>query len=71
MAFGCRRRHHADPDIALDHPANGIEAAQLHPQFETAADPFGLLRQKALQSAGPVQTDEIAIKHLGKGAVFD
>ena len=71
VTFGCRRRDDADPDIALDQPANGVEAAQLHPQFEAAADPFGLLRQKALQGAGPVQTDEIAVEHLGKGAVFD
>ena len=71
MTFGCRGRHDADPDIALDEPANCVEAAQLHPQFEAAANPFGLLGQKALQGAGPVQTDEIAVEHLGKGAVFD
>jgi hypothetical protein len=44
VPFGCRCRHDADPDIALDQPANSVEAAQLYPQFEAAADPFGLLR---------------------------
>ena len=31
-----------DADIAFDQPANGVEASELHPQFEAAADPLGL-----------------------------
>ena len=58
VALGRRRRDDADPDIAFDQPADGVEAAQLDPQFETTADPLGLFRQKALQRARSVQTDE-------------
>ena len=65
-ALGRRRRDDADADIAFDEAADGVEAAQLDAQFETAADPVGLLGQKALQGAGSIETDEIEIERLGE-----
>ena len=44
VPLGGRRRNDTDPDIALDQPADRIEAAQLDAQFEPTADPFGLFR---------------------------
>ena len=67
MTFGGRRRHDADPDTALDEPADGVEAAQLNTQPETSTDLLRLFRQKALQGARPVETDKVEVERLGKG----
>src|SRR6185436_9168983 len=69
-AHGRGFRNDADADVALDEPAHGIEAAQLHAQLEPAPGALGLLRQESLQRAGAIQAYEVAIECLGKGDAF-
>ena len=42
LALRGGRRDDADPDIAFDETADGLEAAQLDAQFEATAQPLGL-----------------------------
>src|SRR5215471_20343945 len=70
MAFGGRRRDHADTDIAFDEPAERIEAAQLDPQFEAPADPLRFFAQEALQRARSVETNKIEVEGAGKRNLF-
>ena len=70
MPLGGRRRDDADPDIALDQPADRVKAAQLDPQPEATTDLFGLLGEKTLQCTRSVETDEIKIERLGKRDAF-
>jgi hypothetical protein len=59
-------RYDADADVALDHPADGIEAAQLHAEPERPSNAGGLAAKEALNGARPVEADEILVKHLRK-----
>src|SRR5664280_992204 len=59
-------RHDADADIALDQPADGIEAAQLHAQPQRPADAVGFVGKEALDRAGAVEADNVVFEHLGK-----
>ena len=61
-----RFRHDADADLAFHHPADRIEAAQLHAQPQRLADPRRLVGEEALDRAGAVEADEIMVEHLGK-----
>src|SRR6516164_4185503 len=64
MSLGGCRRDDPDPDIAFDEAADGIKAAQLDPQLKAATELFGLFRQKPLQRARSVQTDEVGVERL-------
>src|SRR5215472_17740012 len=70
MAFGGRRRDHADTNIAFDESTDGIEAAQLDAKFKAPAYPLCLLGQEALQRAHPVETDKIEVEGVGKRNLF-
>ena len=59
--------HDAEADARLDHAADRVEAAQLHPQPERAADPGRLVGKEALQRARPVEADEIVAEDVGEG----
>ena len=70
VTLGSGRRDDTNPDIAFDETADRIEAAQLHPQSKTPADPLGLFGQEALQCARPIQTDKVEVEGVGKGNPF-
>src|ERR1700694_5866331 len=57
--------HDADPDIAFDHSADRIEAAQLHAEAKRAPDAGRLAAEEALDGARPVEADEILVEHFG------
>ncbi len=59
-----RLRHNADADLAFDKPADGVEAAQLHPQAQRPPDAHRLAGEKALQGAGAIEPDEIVVENL-------
>ena len=61
-----RLRHDADADLAFDHAADRVEAAQLHAQPQRLADARRLVGEEALQRAGAVEPDEVAVEHLRK-----
>ena len=55
------------PTPGLDHAADRVEAAQLHPQAQRPADPGRLVGEEALQGARPVEADEVVLQHLREG----
>src|SRR5215510_9630960 len=59
-------RNDADPDIAFNQPADGIETAQLDTQAQRSANSIGLVCEKALDRAGAVEADHVVVEHLGK-----
>src|ERR1700751_2484017 len=66
VTLGRGRWNDADPDIALNETADRIEAAQLHTQSETSANPLRLFGQEALQRTRPVPTNKITDEGVGK-----
>src|ERR1700754_5121655 len=56
----------ANADVAFDQTADRIETAQLDAQLQWFADARRLVGEKALDGAGPVETDEFLIEHFRK-----
>ena len=59
-------RHHADADIAFDQRQTASKLRSCTRSRNGASGSLGLVRQKALQRAGPVQADKIIIEQLRK-----
>ena len=66
-----RRRfgHDAEADVAFDHAAHRVEAAELHPQFQRLADAARLVCEKALQGAGAVKPNEVVAEHVAEADI--
>ncbi len=58
--------HDADSNARLDEAAHAIKASQLNAEPDGPAESPGLPGEKALQSAGAIEPDDIVIEDLGE-----
>src|SRR5262245_51188510 len=59
-----RRRSDADAHVTTYEPAYRIETAKLDAKFQATTLRIRFVGEKALQGAGPIESDEVVVEHF-------